>query len=209
MSQEEKFSVGLKMSLSINDNEEKSLVTLIGWDADGFLLVKNPFMRTLKLTSNDDCIVRFVKDGIAYGFKTNMLSMQYNPAPIIFFKFPSEIKSMAFRKSKRVQTNIDAKILKRVKDNTFITSDAKILDLSESGCLVEILNDSDINDEIDEQSSFFATFLILDKNIEIDCVVRNIRKTNTSFLYGTQFVNLHDETRQIIISFINTIDSHH
>lgn len=206
MSQEEKFSVGLKMSLSINDSEEKNLITLIGWDTNSFLLVKNPLMRTLKITSSDDCIIRFVKDGVAYGFQTNMISMQYTPAPIIFFKFPSEIKSMSFRKSKRVQTNVIAKILKRMKDNSFMTSDARILDISEAGCLIEVSHDSEVIDEIYENSTFFINFMIIDKNIEIDCCVKNIRNKNNSYHFGTQFLNVSHETKQIINSFIQFID---
>ncbi|MCX8028175.1 MAG: flagellar brake protein, partial [Thermodesulfovibrionales bacterium] len=178
-----------------------------GWDTNSFFVVKSPLLRTMRLTSSDDCIIRFVKDGVAYGFQTNMISMQYTPAPIIFFKFPTEIKSMSFRKSKRVQTNINAKILKRMKDNTFLTANVRILDISESGCLIEIPAEDEINDEIYEKSNFYVNFLILDKNIEIDCTVRNIREKNNFYLLGTEFINVGAETKQIINSFINFIDS--
>lgn len=48
------FEIGLKMSLTINDNaEEKILVTPVGWDDKVFILAKSPLFRYTKITSDD------------------------------------------------------------------------------------------------------------------------------------------------------------
>ncbi len=202
------FDVGLKMSLVINENNDnKILLTLIGWDAQTFLLAKGPLLKTIKLTSSDDCVIRFVKDGVAYGFKTSMLSMQYSPVPMIFFKYPEDIKSMPFRKSKRVKTNIPAKVLKREKENQFITIDAKIIDLSETGCLVEAPSNNS-TDSLDKNDGFFVNFLIFDKSVEIDCIIKNIRQKDDIVLFGSEFGSIADHVKETIASFINMIDSH-
>lgn len=202
------FDVGLKMSLTVNDNnEDKVLITLIGWDERAFLLVKNPLLKSFRLTSNDDCVIRFVKDGIAYGFKTNMLSMQYSPVPMIFFKYPENIKSMPFRKSKRVKTNIPAKVLKREEGNQFTTIDTKVIDLSETGCLIETISNN-TTDSIDRDDNFFVNFLIFDKSIELDCLIKNVRQKDNLTLFGLEFMSISDSVRENIASFINMIDSH-
>lgn len=206
MSEDNKFSIGMKLSLAINDSDEKLLLTLIGWDEKQFLITKNPYLRGLQITSKDDCIIRFAKDGVAYGFQTAMLSMQYSPAPIIFFKYPETIKSMSFRKSKRVKTNIPSIILRKNKNNQFIKYNVKIVDLSESGCLIEIL-ETDITHDIDVEDKFFVNFKILDKSLELDCVARNVRTKNEVYQIGTQFIGENTIQKETISSFISMIDS--
>jgi len=202
------LDVGLKMSLVINDdNDNKIVLTLIGWDAQNFLLAKSMLLKNIRLTSNDDCVIRYVKDGVAYGFKTNMLSMQFSPAPMIFFKYPEDIKSMPFRKSKRVKTNIPARMLKRVGANQFSTIEAKIMDLSETGCLVEVPSNNFTNN-LDKNDGFFVNFLIFEKSIEVDCIIKNVRQKDDTVLFGSEFVSIGASVREAIASFINMIDSH-
>ncbi len=202
------FEIGLKMSLTINENnDDKMLITLVGWDERVFLLAKNPLLKSMKLTSSDDCVIRYVKDGIAYGFKTNMLSMQYSPLPMIFFKYPDNIKSMPFRKSKRVKTNIPARLLKKEEGNQFTTLDARLIDLSETGCLVEASSDG-VKEGLDKNDTFFVNFKIFDRSIELDCIVKNIRQIDDTIHFGSEFVTISEGIRETIGSFISMIDSH-
>jgi len=205
MTENTQLSVGMKLSLSINDNEEKHVLTLIGWEERNFIVTKNSLLKGLVISSKDDCVIRFVRNGVAYGFQTNMISMQYSPAPMIFFKYPEDIKSMTFRKSKRVRTNISAIILKQ-KDNQFVKFNVNIVDISDSGCLIEI-EEAEMPDDINVGFTFFVNFKILDKSLELDCVARNVRNKNNVFLIGTQFINENDPYKNIISSFVNMIDT--
>ena len=78
-----------------------------------FVLATSPHLRKVELCSKDDCVIRFLKEGSAFGFQTAMLIKQQYPLPMIFLKYPEDVRSMPFRKTKRVKTNIQAKLLKQ------------------------------------------------------------------------------------------------
>lgn len=197
---EDKFTVGLRMTLNINQGDERLMLSLQGWEKGSFLLAGSPLLKGLNLTSNDDCIIRFVKDGIAYGFETSMLSLQYFPSPLIFFKYPREIKSMQFRKARRVKTNIPARFMDNKGTSDFITEDARIVDLSENGCLVQV--PAAKFGESAPGRNCYLTFMILDKSLEVDCRVRNVRSANGYYMMGTEFNNFQENQQEIVSSFI-------
>lgn len=197
------FHVGLKLSLEVNKSYDRVDMFVAGWVKGAFVLATSPQLRNLDLSSTDDCIIRFLKDGVAFGFQTAMLIKQHYPLPLIFLKYPEEVISMPFRKTKRVKTNIQAKLLKQKGEKEFITDDARIIDISESGCLLEIsalkFNETEIN------SSYFLTFMILDKSLEIDCLVRGHKLWKGNYLLGSEFVHSNQDTQELLKSFISIL----
>ncbi len=197
------FHVGLKLSLEVNKSYDRVDMFVAGWVKGAFVLATSPQLRNLDLSSTDDCIIRFLKEGVAFGFQTAMLIKQLYPLPLIFLKYPEEVISMPFRKTKRVKTNIQAKLLKQKGEKEFITDDARIIDISESGCLLEIsalkFNETEIN------SSYFLTFMILDKSLEIDCSVRGHKLWKGNYLLGSEFVDLNQDTQELLKSFISIL----
>jgi c-di-GMP-binding flagellar brake protein YcgR len=197
---DDKFHVGLKLWLELNNGADKMSMSLVGWDKGTFILAKSTQLKSFKIASDDDCVIRFVKDGVAYGFQTNMLSMQYHPTPLIFLKYPQDIKSMSFRKSSRIKTNIPARFLKEKGSGEFITTDARVVDLSETGCRIEVLEEN--FEAIELNKSCYLTFLVLDKSIELDSVARNALKKDGKYLLGVEFGALGAGVRETLSSFI-------
>lgn len=202
---DDKFHVGLKLWLELNNGADKMPMSLVGWDNGTFILSKSTQLKSLKIASDDDCVIRFVKDGVAYGFQTNMLSMQYHPTPLIFLKYPQDIKSMSFRKASRIKTNIPARFLKDKGSGEFIAADARVVDLSETGCRIEVLEE---NFEVsDLNKSCYLTFLVLDKSIEMDCVAKNAQKKDSRYLLGVEFETLGNGVRETLSSFIGMFNT--
>ncbi len=197
---EDNFHVGLKLSLEVNKSYNRIDMFLAGWVQGAFVLATSPQLRSLDLSSNDDCIIRFLKEGSAFGFQTAMLVKQQYPLPLIFLKYPEEVKSMPFRKTKRVKTNIQAKLMKQKGEKEFITDDARIVDISETGCLLEVaaskFNETEVN------SNYFLTFMILDKSLEIDCLVRGHKIWKSNYLLGSEFFDLGQDTQELLKSFV-------
>src|SRR5208337_3354502 len=195
---DDNFHVGLKLSLEVNKSEQRIDMFLAGWVKGAFILATSPHLRNLELSSNDDCVIRFLKEGSAFGFQTAMLVKQQYPLPLIFLKYPEEVKSMPFRKTKRVKTNIQAKLMKQKGEKEFITDDARIVDISETGCLLEVaaskFNETEVN------SNYFLTFMILDKSLEIDCLVRGHKIWKGNYLLGLEFINLNQSAKEILKS---------
>jgi|SRR5208337_1573310 len=197
----ENFHVGLKLSLAVNNSENRISMSLSGWVEETFILATGSPLRNIELTSSDDCIIRYVKEGVAFGFQTSMLLRQQHPLPIIFFKYPEVITSMPFRKTLRVKTNIRAKMKAQTGEKNFIIDDAKIMDLSETGCLLEIPSSG--SEETRRSTKFCLTFMMLDKSLEIDCYTKGVRKRNDKHYLGSEFVNLDQATQEILKSFVS------
>lgn len=197
---EVRFHVGQKVSLGINNSDVRIDLSLVGWEEGGFIIGKCLSLKEIRLTSKDNCIIRFVKEGVAFGFQTSLLSLQYNPVPLLFFKYPTDIKSMSFRKAARVKTNIPAKLMIRKGNNEFVTDDARVCDVSETGCLIEVPSQK-FDDKI-SLTQCYVTFILLDKNLEFDCVVKNVRKRDDYYYLGSEFNNCLSETQKILSSFI-------
>ncbi len=197
---DDNFHVGLKLSLEVNNSENRIDMFLAGWVRGAFVLATSPHLRNLELSSTDNCVIRFLKEGIAFGFHTVMLVKQQYPLPLIFLKYPEEVKSMPFRKDKRVKTNIQAKLMKQKGDKELITDDARIVDLSGTGGLLEIsvskFNETEIN------SNFFLTFMILDKSLGIDCLVRGHKMLKGNYKLGLEFINLSQADKEILKSLV-------
>src|SRR5208283_6040995 len=126
---------------------------------------------------------------------------QRYPLPMIFLKYPEEVISMPFRKTKRVKTNIQAKLLKQKGEKDFITDDARIVDLSETGCMLEVCASK--FDETEINTNYFLTFMILDKSLEIDCLVRGHKIWKGNYLLGSEFFNLSQDTQELLKSFVS------
>jgi c-di-GMP-binding flagellar brake protein YcgR len=196
----DQFYVGQKLSLGINDSDTRLDLFVVGWDEGRFIVGKSHTLRDARITSKDDCIIRFVKEGVAFGFQTTLMSVQYAPVPLVFFKYPDEIKSMSIRKSSRVKANIPAKLMVKKENDKFITEDARICDMSENGCLIEVPTVKFSDTE--SLAQCYVTFLLLDKNLEFDCNIRNVRKKDNVYYLGSEFSNCQPESKNILTSFI-------
>src|SRR5208337_4817646 len=128
---DDNFHVGLKLSLEVNKSYDRIDMFVAGWVKGAFVLATSPHLRNLDLCSSDDCVIRFLKEGSAFGFQTAMLIKQRYPLPLIFLKYPEDVISMPIRKTMRVKTNIPAKLMNQKGEKEFITDYAKIVDLSE------------------------------------------------------------------------------
>jgi c-di-GMP-binding flagellar brake protein YcgR len=198
------FYPGLPLLLQLPKLEQRVHIRVLGWQAEMFLLTNLPYIneRPIKLKSEDNCIIRFLKGDDAYGFGTSVISMQFFPAPLMFFKYPTSVDVMPFRKSKRFRLNIPAKILNPA---TVHKIDVIISDISSTGCQLALTGQPDF--EFASGGKFYLTFNILEKGMEADCIVRNIRQTDDTVLIGMEFSNISASNRNLIGAFIEMISN--
>ena len=96
---------GLQLLLQLPKLEQRVSIFVLGWQKDLFLLTNLPYLneKPVKLKSEDNCIIRFLKGDDAYGFQTSIISVQFFPAPLIFFKYPATCRQNTFPKVEKVQ----------------------------------------------------------------------------------------------------------
>ncbi len=194
------------MQLEVKGWYERFDMSLLGWDKGKFIIAKYSPANTLNfhLTSMDVCTMRFLEEGIAHGFTTKMQSMQYHPAPLMFFEYPPEVVSMPVRKYNRVKTNIAARYMTGDSSEHLVTDDARILDISETGCLIEVSKHK--VKRADLGNSCYLHFMILDKTLELDCLIKNVRNKEESYLLGVIFNGVSSTHAEILKMFLNMVE---
>ncbi len=164
---------GLQLLLQLPKLEQRVSIHVLGWQKDLFILTNLPYIseKPVKLKSDDNCIIRFLRGDDAYGFQTSIISMQFFPASLIFFKYPEHVGKIPFRKSKRFKLNIPAKLLDPQNVHRY---DGEVCDISETGCRIKIAEISENFSAVG--SRLYLTFNILEKSIETDCMLRNAQR---------------------------------
>ena len=156
--------------------------------------------KPVKLKSDDNYIIRFLRGDDAYGFQTSIISMQFFPASLIFFKYPEHVDKIPFRKSKRFKLNIPAKLLNPQNVHKY---DGEVCDISETGCRIKI---AEISEDFPAVGSrLYLTFNILEKSIETDCILRNARGMDDALYAGLEFSSISQANRETIVAFIGML----
>ena len=196
---EDKFHVGLKLSLQVESSYDRINLSLAGWVKGHCIIAAGSKLHEIELTSSSSCVVRFLKDGVAYGFHTTMLSKSFVPLPLIFFRYPKDISSLSFRKSARIKTDIPAMVMGMQGPKGLVSERAKIIDISESGCLLEVpaANFSGVEQGMD----LYLTFKIWEESMDLDCSIRNVRQQGDHYLLGTLFKDMPKSSRELIQNF--------
>jgi c-di-GMP-binding flagellar brake protein YcgR len=199
---EDLFYPGLPLLLQLPKLEQRVHIAVVGWQFEQFLLTNLPYInkRPVKLKNDDNCIIRFLKGDDAYGFQTSIISVQFFPAPLIFFNYPLTADKMPFRKSKRFRLSIPAKLLNSPTVQKF---DVDISDISDTGCQIRITDIGE--DAFTLGTRLYLTFNILEKAIEADCLLRNVRQADHFLLLGMEFANLSTANKDLIAAFIDMI----
>jgi c-di-GMP-binding flagellar brake protein YcgR len=199
---DELFSHNLPLLLQVPKLDRRVNIFVIGWQKDLFLLTNLPYVneKPVKLNVEDNCIIRFLRGDDADGFQTSIISVQFFPAPLIFFKYPLTIDKISFRKSKRFRLNIAAKLLNPQDVHNY---DVEIADISETGCRVKV--NSPEEEAPSTGTRFYLTFNILEKGIEADCVLRNVRRMDDALFLGMEFTSISKTNRETIVAFIEML----
>ena len=194
------FEVGLFVSV---ETSYRYYITthLIGWERDLFLItgiVSSAGKGSLKV--NDPCKIRFLKDGVAYGFETEILSVSLKPYPVMYFKYPDTINQLTTRKLERIESNISARLLDS--HDRFIAN-ATMTDLSMGGCGLNILI-QDVQ-ELAYDMSYKLDFRILETDMHLGCAVRVMTTIKETHVLGIEFSKMTSEEMATLDAFLDAL----
>lgn len=193
------FEVGLPISIE-TDYKYYLTTNLIGWQRDVFLITD--FVpsagKSGHLKINDRCKMRFLKDGIAYGFETKIISISAHPFPVMFLTYPGEIEHFAIRKFNRIKSNFQAHFLDE--RGTYI-ADATITNISAGGCGLNI--PAQEAGELTSKNSYKIKFSILDTDMCLGCAIRKMRTVKGTSCLGVEFSNISPAEKEKINLFLD------
>lgn len=191
------FEVGLTVSL---ETEFKYYLStrIIGWERNLFLItgIVHSSGKIGRLKVNDPCKIRFLKEGIAYGFETTILYITLYPYPLMFFKYPQAIEKFKVRKFNRIKSNIAAQLMDP--NGTFI-ADATIRDISEGGCGLTISGEQ--GNKLAQEHEYLVSFTILETNLRLRGAIRKIKIGRDIRCLGIEFQGVTPEQKEQINIF--------
>lgn len=196
---EDIFEVGLPISI---ETEYKYYLTthIIGWEHNLYLMtgIVHSAGKGTSPKVNDQCKVRFLKDGVAYGFETKIISISLYPFPVMYFKFPKALEQFKIRKFNRIKSNITAQLLDG--NGTFI-ADATITDISEGGCGLTI--PSGQAKELAHENDYKISFAILETDLKLRCSIRKMKTGRDARCLGIEFHDITPEEKERINLFLD------
>jgi c-di-GMP-binding flagellar brake protein YcgR len=197
------FEVG--QALSVESHFRTYVTThVLGWDAGAFLLTRAIRGRSKEpqLKSRDVCKVRFLREGVAYGFEAVVLSVQFLPAPIMFLRYPEHVERVELRRAPRCKVGMPVKL----SDQAGAESPGAVMDdLSEGGCLLRVPVQPDRALSVD--AVYTVSFVIVEKTFSITCKVRKLDRRGEEWSIGLAFTDLPEADRDALSRLIKLMRS--
>jgi c-di-GMP-binding flagellar brake protein YcgR len=122
---------GMQLQLRFSGFAESYKTTLVGMERGRYLICSAPSLPGLWTVLNalDQTTVRYLHDGVVYGFKCTLLTTLAKPFQLLVLSYPDKIETVNLRQHQRVPCLIPAKAKTDQTD-----WDGALLDLSLSGC---------------------------------------------------------------------------
>jgi c-di-GMP-binding flagellar brake protein YcgR len=198
------FEVGL--TLSFESYYKTHMTTeLVGWEKDAFVLTKAIYIQgqPAKIKNNDTCTVRFLNEGVAYGFTSEVITIQFFPFALMFLKYPAKFETLKIRVAPRYRTDLPARLLDA--SGAFIV-DAILLDISEGGCGLKVPIQQ--GKEPVPETGYAISFKILDREVGLGCVVKKLAMAQDAYILGMEFVNVSLQQKEMLTMLLDFMKKH-
>jgi len=198
------FAVGLTVSIEAHYKTHLA-TTVLGWEKDVFVLTKAIYVQgqPAKLQSNNVCKIRFLKDGVAYGCETEIITIQFFPFPMMFLKYPAKLECLKLRVAPRFKADLPVTL---TDEKGTMHAEAVMLDISEGGCGVKVPAQTGV--DLTPEQSYTITFKLLDKEVGITCTVRKLDKGAEFTFLGLEFTNMSQQQKETLALFIDFLKKH-
>jgi hypothetical protein len=200
---------GTEIQLEIDGVASRLQTQLIGIDTDRILIVKTPTMSQIgginvKLFAGNRVIVRYVFEGVVYGFETAIVEAISSPLRLLFLAYPKLVTARSIRSNPRVNTSLPAK-LKAGETGT----DGTVTDISISGCQLEIRRDHlPATAKLDVDSDVDLTLQLpgVGGDFQIRGKLRSLRTGERKLEAGISFGELEEQVQLAIDAYVKLAD---
>lgn len=215
ISQKEKLRAactpGLKITIELGGLNDKAPTIVVGGDFTKNLIVKEPMVhhadRSLwaeYLYPGNEATVRYIYEGIASGYKTEVVRMISAPDRLLFLKYPKRIESYNLRRHKRISCFMEAQL--GFGDEKAV---AVLEDLSTSGCCISYIQDKKFPaPEIGDELKVFCPYFTENGTTFIPCKVQRCTQDSRKTVLGMTFEKPSPEILVKIQDYVATILYH-
>ena len=199
------IELGTTLQLQFVGLRESAKTTLVGMERNSYLIARSPQISGIwtKLHKENHVIVRYLYEGMVYGFKCTLLGIIDEPFRLMLLSYPEHIETVNLRKQERVSCFLPAKLI-----NNNIDYAGVILDISAGGCNFffdlsdhEGLPDIKVGDDVK-----FSLHIGGSSGVTtVQATVRNLRSGGDKITIGAQFLNVDIETLSNLETYINIV----
>ncbi len=205
------IDVSSTLVIEIKSINVKIKCPLLGIKHNGYIIADLPDI--IDRDTVDKCnmhlqaevICKYVHEGSVYGFRTSLLRVISDPIKLMVIKYPVDAEECNLRRHIRAAIVLPAKI--KFKIGIFSGS---ILDISEIGCQMAVLNTSIEQKDIKALANTDKREALLslklpgeEQDILMPSIYRNIRHDTVKTYIGMEFVNLDQKAELRIKMFVS------
>jgi len=204
------IDIGTPMQMAFETVRYRLKSEFVGMMHQSFIIVAMPPAKSIPNSSTiyskgTETIVRFVYQGIAYGFSTTISRALYKPAKLLFLEYPKDIEIYQLRNYERVLCHLPVQI--NLKEDETVSG--HVNDISKEGCLFTAENDAFYNKhELPAKEHDYSISLRLpgfENTIKISSNVMNINKTKEQIKIGLKFLSMTDDARERLYDFLESV----
>ncbi|MBU0516217.1 MAG: flagellar brake protein [Proteobacteria bacterium] len=177
----------------------KSWAPFVGLNGQEMVLTGVPLISGAPLitTIGTQCVVRYVDQGVMYGFTSTVAHIQHNPLKIIYLPYPELVEKIELRCEERFPVGFEAEIFFHEGQELKSVS-GTIIDLSRSGCRFKGSLFFDVGDKL------HISFKLID-GTAVDQLASEVRNSRTGELDQYEFGVRFESTLAEIENFIGQL----
>jgi len=204
------ISCGTNLTAEITNIAIKFNSTVVGYSENEYLFIKMPSSANIsliktKLYMGSRIIVRFIEDGVVYGFETDVWGTIIDPVKIIIIKYPKIISRYELREKQRYLCMLPGKLQKGQDIYPAIMTD-----VTENGCGIKIkarVSHLPIEFKVNDRITFNLVLPGSEGELSLSGHVRNLRHDKQEVFLGIKFIGFTLDMKNKInkyISFLST-----
>jgi len=204
------IDIGTSMQLAFETVRYRLKSEFVGMEHHSFIIVTMPPAKSVPNSSTiyskgTETIIRFVYQGIAYGFSTTISRALYKPSKLLFLNYPTNIEIYQLRNHERVLCLLPVNLELTEDESLF----GHVTDISKEGCQFSAENEAFYNKhELPSKEYNHSISLHLpgfENTIIISCQVMNINQTKEQVKIGLKFVSMSDDARERLYDFLESV----
>lgn len=198
------IELGIMLRIQLRGMKDTWNSTLVGMARNRYLIAEIPAIPGLwvKLHQMNNIIVRYLHDGMVYGFYSTLIGEMSEPFRVAFLSYPEDIEIVNLRKSVRAPCLIPALI-----SVNGASHPGAFTDVSEGGCsfLFDRSDNAETGVGVGEEVLFSVRFIGSSEIRSIKAIVKNIRLADRRTSIGTQFHEPGDDILESIRSYMEKV----
>ena len=189
------IELGCPLFIEIGDQRNKLSSRVVGVEHRDYLIIRTPSgAGGVPLKPGKIFIVKYVHQGIVYGFKTHVLAAITHPANLLFIGYPKKVDEQGLRSENRYKCS-----LKCVVKTTKYAGPGTLVDISMNGCCCSI-KAREVNFietlAVGTQLQFELKRSGSGPQVKMRGAITNIVESDKSTRVGVLFKDVDDQTRQ-------------